>query len=145
MSEEQRQHLEFIQNTITRMNTNSFQLKGMAITIVAALLAVYGSNPKVLFVFIGVIPCTVFWFLDAYYLQLERKFRGVYKGASGLDKDNTIVLYDMPINDYTDGDYSYCNSFWSKSVVWTYLPMILILIGAGVCIIKFPQIALLGQ
>jgi len=39
-NQETMQHLEFIQNVITRMNTNSFQIKGMAITIVSALIAI---------------------------------------------------------------------------------------------------------
>ena len=34
-------HLEFIQSTITRMNQNSFQIKGWMITLVSALLAHY--------------------------------------------------------------------------------------------------------
>jgi len=32
-TEEKKQHLEFIQNIITRMNTNSFQIKGIAIAV----------------------------------------------------------------------------------------------------------------
>ena len=37
-------HLEFIQNVITRMNTNSFQIKGWSIVVVSALLAIYAST-----------------------------------------------------------------------------------------------------
>lgn len=79
MDEARRQHLEFIQNVITRMNTNSFQIKGMTITIVSALLAIYASTTNVVFVFLSIAPTLLFWFLDSYYLQQERKFRGVYK------------------------------------------------------------------
>jgi hypothetical protein len=49
--EEKRQHLEFIQNIITRMNTNSFQIKGMTVTIVTALIAIYASTTNPVFVF----------------------------------------------------------------------------------------------
>ncbi|MBO4675896.1 MAG: hypothetical protein J5601_07440, partial [Elusimicrobiaceae bacterium] len=38
------QHLEFIQNVITRMNTNSFQIKELTILIVTACLAIYASD-----------------------------------------------------------------------------------------------------
>lgn len=40
-------HLEFIQNVITRMNTNSFQIKEWTVTITSALLAIFAakSNP----------------------------------------------------------------------------------------------------
>lgn len=43
-------HLEFIQNIITRMNTNSFQIKGWAVTIVYALLAIYASSKNEYFI-----------------------------------------------------------------------------------------------
>jgi len=42
--ENKHKYLEFIQNIITRMNTNSFQIKGMSITITSALLALTASN-----------------------------------------------------------------------------------------------------
>ena len=63
MEEEKRQHLEFIQNVITRMNTNSFQIKGLAITIVTALMAIYASTKNVAFIFLGIPPTFLFWFL----------------------------------------------------------------------------------
>ena len=44
MQPEQIKHLEFIQNVITRMNTNSFQIKGWSIVIVSALMAIYAST-----------------------------------------------------------------------------------------------------
>ena len=44
MMENKIKHLEFIQSTITRMNQNSFQIKGWMITLVSALLALYASS-----------------------------------------------------------------------------------------------------
>jgi hypothetical protein len=79
--DDNRKHLEFIQNIITRMNTNSFQIKGMTVTIVSALLAVYAATNNVSFIFIAVVPTIIFWCLDSYYLQQERKFRGVYNNV----------------------------------------------------------------
>lgn len=43
-SEDVRQHLSFIQGVITRMNSNSFSMKGWMVAIVSALLAVYAAN-----------------------------------------------------------------------------------------------------
>jgi len=34
------------------------------------------------FILISILPTIIFWFLDAYYLQQERKFRGLYKKRS---------------------------------------------------------------
>jgi hypothetical protein len=39
-------HLEFIQNAITRMATNSFWLKGWAVTLVAATFALNITTPS---------------------------------------------------------------------------------------------------
>ena len=77
-------HLEFIQTVITRMNQNSFQIKGWMITIVSALLALYASSGKQIYILVAIVPTVIFWFLDTYYLQQERKFRGVYNDVAGL-------------------------------------------------------------
>ena len=77
MENDKIKHLEFIQSTITRMNQNSFQIKGWMITLVSALLALYASSENVIYILIAIAPAVVFWFLDAYYLQQERRFRGI--------------------------------------------------------------------
>ena len=134
MNEEIRQHLEFIQNIITRMNTNSFQLKGIAITIVSALLAIYASSQNIIFVYLGIPPTLLFWFLDSYYLQQERKFRGVYNDVAGLKKVIEVKPYEMPIHKYTkriDKQFSYCNVFFSKTIFWLYFSVLLFLVIIG--------------
>jgi hypothetical protein len=134
MEEDKRQHLEFIQNVITRMNTNSFQIKGLAITIVTALMAIYASTPKVVFVFLGIPPTLLFWFLDSYYLQQERKFRGVYNDVTGLKDIIKVRPYEMPIQKYTkkiNKQYSFWNVFFSKTIMWIYLSVIVFLIFIG--------------
>jgi hypothetical protein len=136
MEEEKRQHLEFIQNVITRMNTNSFQIKGMAVTIVSALIAIYASTSNVIFVFLGIAPTVLFWFLDSYYLQQERKFRGIYNNVAGLKNDVEIKPYEMPIQKFQDGQYSFYKVFYSKTIAWLYGTIILLLLLGGL-ILKF--------
>ena len=100
MLESKMKHLEFIQATITRMNQNSFQIKGWMITIVSALLALYANSENVVYVLVAIVPAIIFWFLDAYYLQQERKFRGVYNDVAGLtSEDSRVEIRDveMPI------------------------------------------------
>ncbi len=137
IDEEKMQHLEFIQNIITRMNTNSFQLKSLAITIVTALMAIYASTTKVIFIFLGIPPTLLFWFLDSYYLQQERKFRGVYNDVASLKDIVKVKQYEMPIQKYTkkiDKQFSYWNVFFSPTIKWLYLSVILFLIIIGVLI-----------
>lgn len=68
MTDEQLKDLEFIQNVITWMNTNSFQIKSSAVILVSALLAICASTKNDYFVRAAVFAAVVLWFLDAYYL-----------------------------------------------------------------------------
>ena len=134
MEEDKRQHLEFIQNVITRMNANSFQIKGLAITLITALLAIYASIKNVTFIFVGILPLLLFWFLDSYYLQQERKFRGIYNDVTGLKEKIKVRSYEMPIHKYTkelDKQYSYWDVFFSPTINWLYLSVTIILVLIG--------------
>lgn len=130
MNEDKVKHLEMIQGIITRMNQNSFMLKGWMITIVSALLAIYADNRSMIFLFITIFPVLIFWALDAYYLQQERKFRGIYNDI--VDGKN-IPPFKMPIKDYSsdkDCKYCYCNVFWSKTIAGLYCTILLAIIIA---------------
>ena len=116
-------HLEFIQSTITRMNQNSFQIKGWMITLVSALLALYASSERVVYILIAIVPAVVFWFLDAYYLQQERRFRGVYNDVAGLSPDDSRINvreFEMPIQKYQCGKYCYLNVLFSRTIFPLY-------------------------
>jgi hypothetical protein len=138
-------HLEFIQNIITRMNSNSFYIKGMSVTIMAAVLALYASSNNPLYFFVAIIPTVIFWFLDAYYLQQERKFRGIYNDVAELtDEKKHIAIreFEMPLQKYKyerdkgrkhhSKKYSYGDVFWSKTIWPIYLIPILALLLGGI-------------
>lgn len=122
--EDKTQHREFVQNVITRMNTNSFQIKGMAVTITSAFLAIYASNPKPIFLILPIPILVLFWFLDAYYLQLERRFRGIYRDICGLNKEEekkTTKPFEMNPKLYKGGDYLFHKVLLSPSLIYFYL------------------------
>jgi hypothetical protein len=99
-NDKQLKHLEFIQNVITRMNTNSFMIKGWAVTLVAALFALSDktvSTEHNLYL-ITFIPVPVFWLLDGFFIATERKFRDLYKIVSKTDEN----LIDFNMNPYFD-------------------------------------------
>lgn len=130
MQPEQIKHLEFIQNVITRMNTNSFQIKGWSIVIVSALMAIYASTQNNYFFLTAIFPTLIFWFLDAYYLNQERKFRGLYNDVAGVtDSPKEIKLFAMRPDLYVSGQYSYWSSFFSITILKMYLAMIVALAG----------------
>lgn len=130
MDDNKKLHLEFIQNNITRMNTNSFQIKSLTITIIAALLAVFASTQKITYVFIGIPIAIIFWFLDSYYLLQERKFRGVYNDVANITQCISVKPFEMPIEKYTSKiskGFSFLNVLISKTTIWIYLSIIVFL------------------
>ena len=130
MSSEKIKHLEFIQNVISRMNTNSFQIKGWSIVIASALLAIYASTKDNYFFLVAVFPTLMFWFLDAYYLNQERKFRGLYNDVAGVtDKPKEIKPFTMKPDLYVGGKYSYWSAFFSITIFKMYLAITIILMG----------------
>ena len=135
MSNEKIKHLELIQAIITRMNQNSFQIKGWMLTIVSALLALFASSNNGIYISIGIIPVTIFWFLDAFYLQQERKFRGVYNDVAGITDERDrkeIKDFEMPIQKYQCGKYCYFNVLFSITELPLYGMIIVGLVGASI-------------
>lgn len=126
-SDDRRQHLAFIQDVITRMNSNSFSLKGLMITITAALaaLTVNDENKSTAVVYLGIalLLVLIFWFLDAYYLKKERQYRMLYEEAV----KEKAELYEMKV----DGYYvCYFEVLFSKTMWPLYLSMSVVLIVA---------------
>jgi len=80
--------LEIIQGIINRMARNSFLIKGWTITLVVVTLLLKGNKYHT---FIAFIPILVFWFLDAYFLRLERLYRRLYNWV----KDNRLKTKDF--------------------------------------------------
>lgn len=132
-------HLEFIQSNIARMNQCSFQMKGWMLTIVSALLALYvGSinsetgNGKNMFIYIAVVPAIIFWLLDSYYLQQERKFREIYSDLINPERCEQIKPFEMPLNKYYGCKYCLAHIMWTKTEALLYAPVIVGLVVAGV-------------
>ena len=130
MDDNKIKHLEFIQNVITRMNNNSFQIKGWMITITSAILALYASTKNRDFVLVAMLPVFLFWFLDSYFLTQERKFRGLYNDVAGVSKNpQEIKLFAMRPDLYTGKKYSFWDVFRSVTIFWLYFS-VLVLLGA---------------
>lgn len=71
-------HLTILQNVIQRMASNSNSSKTWCITLVSAILVVVADKSKPDYALIAYIPTLLFFFLDSYYLALEKGFRDSY-------------------------------------------------------------------
>ena len=134
MTVEKMKHLDFIQDIINRMNRNSFQIKGWLITIVSALLALYADKNNVIYIFIAIAPTILFWALDTYYLQQERKFRGIYNDVAGLNDELSRVEirdFEMPLQKYTCCKYCYFKVLTSITIAPLYGSILIGLLISG--------------
>lgn len=70
------QYLQMMHENITRMAGNSANAKTWLVTIVTGFFAI-GCSIKDLdwWLLLAIIPIIVFWYIDAYYLRLERALR----------------------------------------------------------------------
>jgi hypothetical protein len=74
-------YLDHIQAVITRHNSNSFMIKGWAITICTVVLTVAGTWKEPVIALVALVPISVFWVLDSFYLANERCFVSLYSAA----------------------------------------------------------------
>lgn len=95
--DDKRKYLDFLQGVITRMNGNSFLIKGWAITLITALFALAAKDARYDFVYIGAIAVPIFWGLDAYYLSLEKRYRDVYEKFVA-NTDGSKIPYNMKLD-----------------------------------------------
>jgi hypothetical protein len=125
--ENKRKHLEFIQGAINRMASNLFFLRGWTITLIAALFALSVKEANQNFIFIVFFPVIVFWILDGYFLSQERLFRALYDHVRKLSEQE--IDFSMNTNEYKkDGKNSWLSSMFSKTLLFFYIPLILIML-----------------
>ena len=74
-------YLDHIQAVITRHNSNSFMIKGWTITICAAIFALAETWKEPILALVALVPITVLWILDSFYLANERCFLSLYTAA----------------------------------------------------------------
>lgn len=71
-------HIDMYQGIINRMAANSLECKKWAIGLVSAILVLVAEKGVTQAAALTVVPAVLFWFLDAYYLALEKQFRAAY-------------------------------------------------------------------
>ena len=72
-------HLEMLQGVIQRMADNSRYCKLWSITALSAILFFAARTGDPWYTLIALVPLSLFFLLDVYYLSLERRFRGSYE------------------------------------------------------------------
>ncbi len=87
--EDCRHYIGLLQTNINRMAANSANCKTWLIGIITALTAMQFVSEKKPFIFLAaIIPLLIFYFLDSFYLGLEKRFILLEKKFIGLLKSN---------------------------------------------------------
>lgn len=127
-------HLQMIQGVINRMASNSFALKGWAVTLVAGIFALASKNTDKIYFLVSYIPCVMFWGLDSYYLLQERLYRTLYdevrkngQGSIDFSMDTSDLPSSNSLTLAQKEKLTYKNCFTSTTEKWFYIPLI------GVC------------
>lgn len=116
-------HLEFIQQVITRMNSNSFLIKGWSVTLVSALFALAASGTNHKFVLISYIVVPLFWILDSFYLSQEKQYRHLYDEVR--TKAVPDINFSMNASSYNKDSSTWTAVMTSKTIVVFYGVLIL--------------------
>lgn len=105
--------IEIIQGIINRMAHNSFLIKGWTLTLVIGALLLKGDKSHS---FIAFIPILVFWYLDAYFIWLERLYRRLHNWV----KDNRLktedFLFDLDYRRFKKEEQSILRIMFSKTL-----------------------------
>lgn len=125
--ENKRLHIQMIENTINRMSSNSFLIKGWSLTIIGGLLTIYFSQFKkpmsYLILILCFVMCLIFWISDAFYLWQERKFRKLYENI--ISKDENNIDFSMNLVDIKE---NFFKCMIRPIFLVSYLPLLLIII-----------------
>jgi len=92
--------IDLIQECVKRMSNNSFLLKGWLMSLIAVAITLLPQkiNSNLLILLI-IVMTLCFWYLDGYYLKLERMFREKYNWViKKRPKGNKEYLYNLNPN-----------------------------------------------
>lgn len=124
MNDNKFKHLEFIHNTINRMSSNSFIIKGWIITLITAIFVLSDNEANKNFLFISMITIPTFWYINSFFLQQERKYRKLYDEVRVLE--NNEIDFSMNTGHITRGKYSLISSMFSRSIWPLYLIILIV-------------------
>ena len=126
-------YMGMIQNIINRMSSNSFSLKGWAVTLVAGIFALASKEADKAYFLIAYIPIIVFWGLDSYYLLQERLYRALYNKVRKEDTNEVDFSMDTSSKEFKTNKNTFINCVMAKTEVGFYFP--LALLSGGIIII----------
>lgn len=122
-------HLELVQGVINRMASNSFMLKGWAVTLISGIFVLAGKDTDKLYFLVAYLPVIVFWGLDSYYLFQERLYRSLYDKICKSNEDKIDFSLNASKEEFKNDKNCLSNCILSATELWFYLPLLFVCTG----------------
>lgn len=130
--------IELLQGVINRMASNSFMIKGWCLTIEGICFSLsFGKTQAITAGICISIIVSIFWFLDAFFLRTERKYRALYNevvSQFNLGNYESIDWFNLRTIEF-DNDPKVGTQWkvmWSKTLWPLYLTLVVVAIGITV-------------
>ena len=115
--------MEMLQAVISRLASNSFALKGWAVTLVAGIFALSGNDAGKRYFLLAYMPIIVFWILDAYYLQQEKLYRALYDKVRQQDENKIDFCMDPSLPELKKEKSGFWECVISMTELGFYFPL----------------------
>lgn len=127
-------HLDYIQQTITRMATVSFQIKAWNIGLVTAVLAFAAGDKNPAFLWVALLPAVMLWFLDSFYLRKEYLFLALYNAVRAVD--STVEDFSMDTTPYTNLPHTKRWKVLFSETLLSFHGMVLAVVLLAMCLLR---------
>ena len=98
MGDRRVKYLDLLQAVIVRMAGNRFTIRTWSVGLGTAVIGYAASkNGNLKASLLAALPAVALWILDAYYLALERKFRGLFDTARQVDDDAPSFSFALDV------------------------------------------------
>lgn len=126
--------LDYIQDIIKRQATNSFKIKGWTVALVVIALLFRSEGLQFVMAY---IPLFGFWYLDGYYLHLERRYRALYARRILKPPTETWEIFSLKADKTLAKSPS--KLMFSRSIVWFYGIIFALLTAFVLFAVLFPM------
>ena len=133
--ENKHKHLDYIQGVINRMASNSFSLKGWAVTLIAGIFVLAGKDTDKMYFIVAYIPLLVFWGLDAFYLLKEKLYRALYNKVRTMNDAEIDFDMNIDLDEFKTDKNTWLCCLFSKTELLFYLP--LAIVSTGIIILTY--------
>lgn len=132
--EELHKEIDLIQGCINRMANNSFLLKGWLVSIIAVVVTLsLDEMNKFVITLMGIMITISFWYLDSYFLRMEKLYRKMYEWVlENRKQGNRDFQYDLNPHRFDTQVERVSNIMYSKTMRWFYGIIILLIVMISV-------------